>query len=189
MPLTRHVRMYCCKYKLSSMTTARWWKSGVHFVLLGMLTILQLQASPCLSQSQMCCSQSMCRPCEQQPWAAARHSALLTDMTALLLHAESPNFKMTHTLSLTCRHTHTVICTQMYAQMHMQWCKWDFSLGVTLEHEYNHLFVTDRALLRSTSFLFFLIYFYNHGRIFLYMLRLFIQSMQPIWFTWAIKEI
>lgn len=28
MSLTSHVRVYCCKYNLSSMTTMRWWKWG-----------------------------------------------------------------------------------------------------------------------------------------------------------------
>lgn len=56
-------------------------KSGAHVVGLGMSSIAQLRANPCLSQSQMCCSGSMCRPCEQQRWAAARPSALLTDTT------------------------------------------------------------------------------------------------------------
>lgn len=143
---------------------------GVHVVELGMSSIVLLQANPCLSRSQMCCLQSMCLPSEQQPWAAANHSALLTDMMVALQHVESSHLKKTHTLSHMCRRAHTVICTQMHAQMHMQWYKWDFSLGGTFEHEQNHLFLRwlcSPALLKLS---FFLIYFYIHECIILHML-------------------
>lgn len=63
-------------------------------------------------------------------------------------------FEKTHTLSPTCRQTQTVICTQMHAQMHMQWYKWDFTLRLTLGHEHNHLFVAGCVLFHSTSSLF-----------------------------------
>lgn len=78
-PLTSHVHILL-KTQFELLDNSEMMKSGVHVVELGPLSIVQLQANPCLSQSQMCCSQSMCLPCEQQLWAAARHSALLTDM-------------------------------------------------------------------------------------------------------------
>ncbi len=81
MPLSSHVHMYVLlQIQFEHHDNNEMMKSGVHVVELGMLSIVQLQASPRLSQSQMCCSQSMCLPCEQQPWATARHSVPLADM-------------------------------------------------------------------------------------------------------------
>lgn len=134
----------------------------------GMLSV-RLQANPCLSQSQMCCSQTMCLPCEQQPWATARQCAVNRHDGCLITCRVIKFSKDTHFI------TH---CsgTNMHLQMHTQWYKWDFSLGGTLEHEHNHLFLAGFVLLLSSSFFFFflLVYFYSYEYIFLQMLVLFI---------------
>lgn len=66
--------------------------------------------------------------------------------------------------------THTV--TQMHAQMHMQRYKWDFTLGGTLQHEHNRVFLAGFVLLNSPLF-FPLVYFYSRAYIILQMLSLF----------------
>lgn len=48
--------------------------------------------------------------------------------------------------------THTA--TQMHAQMHMQRHKWDFTLGGTLQHEHNRVFLAGFVLLNSPPFFF-----------------------------------
>lgn len=129
MPLTSHVHMYVLlQIQFELHDNNEMMKSAVLVVELGMPSIAQLQASPRLSQSQMCCSQSMCLPCELQPWAAARHSAVLVDMMVASWHAESSNFKKDAHFAMHAQahahcNMHTNACTDAHKCMHRCTCR------------------------------------------------------------------
>lgn len=93
-------------------------------------------------------------------WTTAlSYCQTLSERTWWSLHnIQSHQIKKNKKNRLTLYHTHagtyTLWYAHIHAQMHMRWYKWDFSMGRTLEHEHNHLFLAGFVLSLFSWFIF-----------------------------------